>query len=196
MPHGSLPGNNIPAADANLPPAAGLDGAGHPTVAEVAVAAEPPAVHRVGWGFIALYALAYMSTGLVLLAPVLVTSALKVNSLVGIDLAPNSLALVAGIGSLVAMFANPFFGRMSDRTSSHLGRRRPWMVIGLAGGFLGILIVAVAPNIPVVVSDGASPSCSSTHCSPPWWRCCPTRSRRLNADWSRASWVSAYPSRR
>ena len=49
------------------------------------------------------------------------------------------------------MFANPFFGRMSDRTSSRLGMRRPWMIIGLAGGSVGILVVAVAPNIAVVL---------------------------------------------
>ena len=108
-------------------------------------------MHRVGWGFIALYASAYMSTSLVFLAPLLVSLALKVNSLVGIDQAPNSLALVTGIGSLLAMFANPFFGRMSDRTTSRLGMRRPWMVIGLVGGSFGILIVALAPNIPVVL---------------------------------------------
>jgi len=92
-----------------------------------------------------------MSTGLVFIAPLLVTLALKVNSLVGIEQAPNNLALVAGIGSLLAVFANPFFGKMSDRTSSQLGMRRPWMVIGLVGGSLGILIVALAPNIPVVL---------------------------------------------
>src|SRR3989442_2378606 len=92
-----------------------------------------------------------MSTNLVFLAPILVTLPLRVNSLVGIKQAPNSLALVAGIGDLVAMFGNPFFGRMSDRTSSRLGMRRPWMVIGLAGGTVGILIVALAPNIPVVL---------------------------------------------
>jgi MFS family permease len=51
----------------------------------------------------------------------------------------------------VAMFGNPFFGRMSDRTTSRLGMRRPWMVIGLGGGCLGILVVAVAPNIPLVL---------------------------------------------
>jgi Na+/melibiose symporter-like transporter len=45
------------------------------------------------------------------------------------------LALVAGIGALLVMFGNPFFGRMSDRTSSQLGIRRPWRVIGLVGGF-------------------------------------------------------------
>jgi MFS family permease len=49
------------------------------------------------------------------------------------------------------MVSNPFFGAMSDRTSSRWGMRRPWMVIGLAGGSLGILVVAVAPTIPVVL---------------------------------------------
>ena len=38
---------------------------------------------RVGWGFISLYTLAYISTSLLFLAPLLVTLALKVNSLVG-----------------------------------------------------------------------------------------------------------------
>jgi MFS family permease len=111
-----------------------------------------PEEHRVGWGFITLYTLAFMSTCLLLIAPLLVTLALKVNSLVGIAQAPNSLALVAGIGALVSMVANPFFGRMSDRTSSSLGMRRPWMVIGLAGGSLGILIVALAPSVLVVLA--------------------------------------------
>jgi MFS family permease len=112
---------------------------------------ELSALHRVGRGFISLYTLAYISTCLLFLAPVLVSLALKVNSLVGIDRAPDSLALVTGIGALVSLFGNPFFGRMSDRTSWHLGMRRPWMVIGLLGGSLGILIVAVAPNIAVVL---------------------------------------------
>src|SRR4030081_712794 len=98
-----------------------------------------------------LYTLAFMSTNLVFLAPLLVTLPLKVSALVGIKQAPNSLALVAGIGALAAMLGNPFFGRMSDRTSSRLGMRRPWMVIGLVGGSLGILVVSLAPNVPVVL---------------------------------------------
>src|SRR5437660_4811175 len=92
-----------------------------------------------------------MSINLVFLAPILVTLPLRVNSLVGIQQAPKSLGLVAGIGALVSMFGNPFFGRMSDRTWSRLGMRRPWMVIGLVGGTLGILVVALAPNILVVL---------------------------------------------
>jgi len=121
------------------------------TAAEAVLAPESPVAHRVGWGFMSLYTLAFMSTNLVFLAPILVTLPLRVNSLVGIEQAPRSLALVAGIGALVAMFGNPFFGRMSDRTSSRLGMRRPWMVIGLVGGTVGILIVALAPNIAVAL---------------------------------------------
>src|ERR1700753_3076033 len=88
---------------------------------------------RVGWGFISLYTVAYMSTSLLFLAPLLVTLALKADALVGLSRAPASLALVAGTGALVAMVGNPFFGRMSDRTASRLGMRRPWMIIGLEG---------------------------------------------------------------
>jgi len=106
---------------------------------------------RVGWGFISLFTLAFMSTNLLFLPPLLVTLPLKISGLVGIKEAPDSLALVAGIGALVSMVANPFFGRMSDRTSSRLGMRRPWMVIGLVGGSIGLLLVALAPNIPIVL---------------------------------------------
>jgi MFS family permease len=128
-----------------------VDALKYEIAAEAALAPESPVAHRVGWGFMSLYTLAFMSTNLVFLAPLLVTLPLRVNSLVGIKQAPSSLALVAGIGALVAMFGNPFFGRMSDRTSSRLGMRRPWIVIGLVGGTLGILIVALAPNIAVVL---------------------------------------------
>jgi MFS family permease len=121
------------------------------TAHDVAPQPGPVAGHRVGWGFISLYTLAYMSTSLVFIAPLLVTLALKINSLVGIDQAPKNLALVAGIGALVAMVGNPFFGRMSDRTTSHWGMRRPWMVIGLVAGSLGVLVVALAPNVLVVL---------------------------------------------
>ena len=117
------------------------------------IAVGPPGgpADRVGWGFIALYVLAYMGTILLFLAPLLVSLSLRVNALVGTDRAPASLSLVAGIGALLAMFANPFFGKMSDRTSSRLGMRRPWMVVGVVGGTFGILVVALAPNIPVVL---------------------------------------------
>ena len=69
----------------------------------------------------------------------------------GIKQAPSSLALIAGTGALLAMFGNPFFGKLSDRTASKHGMRRPWLVIGLLCGSIGIAIVALAPSIPVVL---------------------------------------------
>ena len=137
-------------SEAAQPSAVGEWGAYGP-VAEGGAGIESGAGAKVGWGFIGLYTLAFISTSLLFIAPLLVTLALKVNSLVGLDRAPNSLALVAGVGGLLSIFANPFFGRLSDRTSSRLGMRRPWMIIGLVGGSLGILVVALAPSVPVVL---------------------------------------------
>src|SRR5580693_7231219 len=142
MPDVSGPGDSTPAARPYLPPTAALDGLRYRNAAEAALEPESPVARRVGWGFISLYTLAYMSTSLLFIAPLLVTLALKVDSLVGIKLAPDRLAVVA----------NPLFGKMSDRTASRLGMRRPWMVIGLVGGSLGILVVALAPSIPVVLA--------------------------------------------
>ena len=101
--------------------------------------------------FVVFYALAYVGAVLLFLAPLLVSLSLKINALVGTDRAPNSLSLVAGTGAFLAMFANPFFGKLSDRTSSRLGMRRPWIVVGLLGGSVGILVVALAPNVGVVL---------------------------------------------
>jgi len=150
MPDASSPVGSGP-TQPHLPPTAGLDGMRYRTAAEAALEPASPAADRVGWGFISLFTLAFIGTNLVFLAPLLVTLPLKVNSLVGIEQAPNSLALVAGVGALLAIFGNPFFGKMSDRTTSALGMRRPWLIIGLVGGSLGILIVALAPGIPVVL---------------------------------------------
>jgi MFS family permease len=106
---------------------------------------------RVGRSFMARFTLAVIGTSLVFLAPMLVTLPLKIKALVGIEAAPSSLGLVAGIGALLAIFANPFFGRMSDRTTSRFGMRRPWLIGGLAGGSLGILLIASAPTVGVVL---------------------------------------------
>ena len=129
------------AADA-LPPAAHL-----PEHTEESLDPLAP----VGVGFVALYVLAYLGTILMFLAPLLVSLSLKVNALVGTERAPANLSLVAGVGALLAMFANPFFGHLSDRTTSRLGMRRPWMVVGVLGGSLGTLVVAVAPSIGLVL---------------------------------------------
>ncbi|MEO6511079.1 MAG: MFS transporter [Nocardioides sp.] len=106
---------------------------------------------RVSPGFIAAYAAAYLATSLVFIAPLLVTLSLKVNSLVGTERGANNLSLIAGVGALVSMVGNPLCGRLSDRTTSRFGMRRPWLLIGLAGGTCGILVVALAPTVWVML---------------------------------------------
>ena len=114
-----------------------------------------------------MYALSYAGGSLLFLGPLLVSLALKVNDLVGIDDAPKNLALVTGVGSLLAIVSNPLFGRLSDRTTSALGMRRPWMITGLAGGAVGTLTVALSrPTSASCSSAGASHRFSSTPCWP------------------------------
>ena len=143
-----------------------------------------------------MYTLAYMSTSLLFIAPLLVTLALKVNSLVGIEQAPDSLALVAGIGALVAMVGNPVFGKMSDRTASQAGMRRPWMVIGLVGGSLGIPIVALAPSIPVVLAGWCIAQLLYNALLAAMVAVLPDQVPVVQRGQSPGSWVSVCPSRR
>jgi hypothetical protein len=102
---------------------AGLDGMRFRTPAEVALEPASPAAHRVGWGFISLYTLAFIGTNLVFLAPLLVTLPLKVNSLVGIDQAPNSLAIVAGAGALDNLRRGLAIGSATNLVMTWSGRR-------------------------------------------------------------------------
>lgn len=57
------------------------------------------------------------------------------------------LSVVMGVGALVALVANPVIGMLSDRTTSRWGRRHPWTVTGAAVGAVGLLVLAIAPNV-------------------------------------------------
>lgn len=85
-----------------------------------------------------------------LLPPVLVTMALKVEQ-VAPATKESSLALVLGVGAFVALIVNPLVGRLSDRTGSRFGRRRPWLLGGAVAGTAGIAVVAAAPSVPVIL---------------------------------------------
>jgi len=105
---------------------------------------------RVGWGFIALHALAYTGTWLALLTPVLVSIALKVRQLAP-ESATTNLSLVLGLGAFFALVGNPLFGRLSDRTTSRFGMRRPWLIGGVICGALALLMIATATTVAMVL---------------------------------------------
>ncbi|MDY6944130.1 MAG: MFS transporter [Pseudomonadota bacterium] len=105
---------------------------------------------RVGWGFITLYALAYTGTWLALLTPVLVTIALKVRHLAP-QAAASNLSLVLGLGAFFALVGNPLFGRLSDRTTSRFGMRRPWLIGGVMCGAVALSMIATASSVIMVL---------------------------------------------
>ena len=55
----------------------------------------------------------------------------------------SNLSIAVAIGVLAAVITNPIAGALSDRTTSRLGRRRPWFI---AGTLLSIAALALMAN--------------------------------------------------
>ncbi|MFJ3695370.1 MFS transporter [Streptomyces sp. NPDC090052] len=110
----------------------------------------PAAPARASGSFIALYILALFGSYVAIITPSVVSLALKIQQ---IDPAGKvgSLSLVLSVGALCAVIANPLFGKLSDRTTSRFGMRRPWMIVGLIGGAAGLALVAYATNTGTVL---------------------------------------------
>ncbi|MCI1829765.1 MAG: MFS transporter [Actinomyces sp.] len=97
--------------------------------------------------YVAMIVLAQFGLFLALLTPVMVSMQLKVNTLTS-D-ASEQAAMIGAIlpwGALAALVFNVVGGRISDRTTGRWGRRRPWMILGIAGLALSLVIVALGTN--------------------------------------------------
>lgn len=104
----------------------------------------------VGPLFITVYALALLGIWMSIMLPASVTIALRISE-IDPEGKTGSYSLAAGLGTLVALLANPFFGRLSDRTRSRFGRRRPWIAIGLLGTMAGALVIAFSDSFPMLL---------------------------------------------
>lgn len=102
---------------------------------------------EVSWLFIAVYGMAYTGLWMALLPPLLASLTMRVHALAPAH-ATGSLSLVVGVGALMALLGNPFFGRLSDRTTSRWGMRRPWLIVGALGGIAGLAVIATAASVP------------------------------------------------
>ncbi|GAA2749984.1 MFS transporter [Amnibacterium kyonggiense] len=119
--------------------------------ASAGAGAVPGSRRSAGNGVIVAYVIAYLALYIALITPVISTLAVKVNEISTVATRAGDLSLVTGIGAFFAFVANPIAGALSDRTTSRFGMRRPWLVIGVIGGAVGLLVIATASGIWQVV---------------------------------------------
>ncbi|AEE47585.1 MFS transporter [Cellulomonas fimi] len=110
--------------------------------------AEP--TRKVGPGFTTALFVAQLVFFVALLGPAIVGIAVKVDSIVPEAQRTSAVALVAGFGAAAAFVANVLFGRLSDRTTSRWGRRRPWIVGGTVVMTLAFVVMALGTTVPMV----------------------------------------------
>ena len=110
--------------------------------------AEP--TQKVSNKYIAVLVLAQLVFFIALLGPAVIGMTVKVQTLVSDVDAPAAIATVYSLGALAAVIGNVLFGRLSDRTTSRFGRRRPWIVGGTIVMTFAFLLIALAPTIPLV----------------------------------------------
>lgn len=68
------------------------------------------------------------------------------------QLAPWLIGLLANERSFIGAFVQPLVGRISDRTRTPLGRRRPFFLIGIPMVCLGLLFLAFHPPLWMMIA--------------------------------------------
>lgn len=103
----------------------------------------------VGLPFLVGFALANLGFYVAVMTPIAMTLAIRISAL---DPAGKgaSLGAILGVGALFALFANPIFGHLSDRTRSRFGRRKPWLVGGVVVGSACQVIIAYTSDLWVI----------------------------------------------
>lgn len=88
----------------------------------------------------------------------------------------NTLLSVLTIAALaVAFFVQPLIGQWSDRTHSRLGRRFPYLVIGVAGMSLALILVVTAQNMWLLLGAALLVALFSNTIQGPWQALVPDR---------------------
>lgn len=122
---------------------AGSDALGDPDALD-----DPDALEDVGPRYIWLQVLAQFGVFVAFVTPLGISLAIKVE-----QLAPGQdelLGFITGAGAFATMLFGPILGQLSDRTRTRIGRRRPFMIMGMLGGLVALTIMAQAPSILVL----------------------------------------------
>ena len=100
---------------------------------------------RQTWWFWIAFVLTWLATGIAQgVAGVAVPQLLKEWNP---DQATGDLSIVLTAGGTAILVTTPIFGRLSDRSRSRLGLRRPWIAAGVLIAAIGYLLQAFAPSL-------------------------------------------------
>jgi MFS family permease len=125
-----------------------LDAASDAAPAPVAALAEP--TRRVGAGWIAAFATAWLGIWMAQLTPVQLLLPAQIDA----ELHPDdwidsvvAFGMISGIAAIATIIAYPLTGALSDRTTSRFGRRRPWILIGALVFALSLVVLGFQTQI-------------------------------------------------
>jgi len=107
-------------------------------------------VHPVRPGWIVRFSMAWVGLFAGLFGAIQVLLPMQAQTFAGHH-KEGALALVLGIGAAASLVANPVFGAISDRTTSRYGRRVPWVVAGFLGGAVGLVVLAAAGSVAIMI---------------------------------------------
>jgi MFS family permease len=112
--------------------------------------AEP--TKQVGAKFVGGLVFAQLIFFIALLGPAIIGIGLKVQAVVPLAEQTSAVGVIAGFGALFAVIGNVLFGRLSDRSTSRFGRRRPFIVAGTVVMTIAFVVMAVGQSVPVITA--------------------------------------------
>ncbi|GAA3406171.1 MFS transporter [Pseudarthrobacter polychromogenes] len=115
------------------------------------ITATKPARVKSPRGYVGSFALSSFGIYVALLAPVYGGLSVKIQEMSGLDAAPALLGLLTGAGALFSTLVQPVAGRLSDRTTSRFGMRRPFILAGGIGTAIFLVLSGMAPNYPLLL---------------------------------------------
>jgi MFS family permease len=115
-----------------------------PPAALPSALAEPTT--RVRWGYITAVVFANLAIMMAFFTPIQ-----NLLPRLAQEVDPGSkeaaLAWITGAGAFAAIFFNPIAGALSDRTTSRLGRRRPWVLYGSVVGAVAMMGLGLPSSV-------------------------------------------------